>query len=51
MISIARTFGAPDNVPAGNAARTTSSAVAVISDRAGDGRLQVHDVAVAAALP
>ena len=50
MISIARTFGAPDSVPAGNAASTTSRAVRSSAQRPGDRRLQVHDVAVAADL-
>ena len=50
MISIARTLGAPDSVPAGKAASTTSSAVRSSAIGAGDRGLEVHDVAVAADL-
>ena len=47
MISMARTFGAPDSVPAGSVARSTS--IGPLPGRQGPGHLggQVHDVAVA----
>ena len=48
MISIARTLGAPDRVPAGKAASTTSRAERSVGDLAGHRGLQMHDVAVAA---
>ena len=47
MISIARGFGAPDSVPAGKQAASTSNAVRSARDAADDGRHDVHDVAVA----
>ena len=47
MISIARIFGAPDSVPAGNAARSTSSQRLARRERADDVRGHVHDVRVA----
>ena len=50
MISIARTFGAPDNVPAGNAARHDVQRGAVRIDDPLHCRLEVHDVAVPAHL-
>ncbi len=46
MISIARTFGAPDSVPAGKVAASTSSASCARIDLPDDGRHDVHDVAV-----
>ena len=48
MISIARTFGAPDRVPAGKAASTTSRAERPRLNPALHRRLQMHDVAVPA---
>ena len=46
MISIARTFGAPDTVPAGNVARSASNASLPGASVAGDVAHDVHDVAV-----
>ena len=47
MISIARGLGAPETVPAGKVAASTSRASRPVGDLAGDRRDQVHDVAVA----
>ena len=47
MISIARTFGAPDTVPAGKQADQRVEAVAVLGQAALDDRHQVHHVRVA----
>ena len=46
MISIARTFGAPLTVPAGNVARSTSTAFLPVHEIAGDLAGEVHDVRV-----
>ena len=47
MISIARTLGAPLTVPAGNVARSTSTAVVPAREVAGDLAGEVHHVRVA----
>ena len=47
MISIARTFGAPDTVPAGKQATSASSRSCASSSLPFDDRHQVHDVRVA----
>ena len=47
MISIARTFGAPDTVPAGKPAASASSASRFVGELALDVRDDVHDLAVA----
>ncbi len=47
MISMARTLGAPDTVPAGSVARSTSIGPLARPQLAGDLRGEVHDVAVA----
>ena len=47
MISMARGFGAPDSVPAGNVAANDVERVVARAHLAGDGRHDVHDVAVA----
>ena len=46
MISIARTFGAPDTVPAGSVARSTSIGPETVTEPPGHLRRQVHHVAV-----
>ena len=46
MISMARTFGAPLTVPAGNVARSTSTALASSREVAGDLAGEVHHVGV-----
>ena len=46
MISIARTFGAPDTVPAGSVARSTSIGPRPDPQPAGHLRREVHHVAV-----
>ena len=47
MISIARTFGAPLTVPAGNVARSTSTALRPSASSPDDLAREVHDVRVA----
>ena len=47
MISIARTFGAPLTVPAGNVARSTSIGAAAVGEVARDLAREVHHVRVA----
>ena len=47
MICIARTFGAPDTVPAGKHATSASSRSLILGELALDDRDQVHDVRVA----
>ena len=46
MICIARTFGAPESVPAGSDARSTSIAVDPLAQRARDLADDVEDVRV-----
>ena len=46
MISIARTLGAPLTVPAGNVARSTSTALAPVAELAGDLAGEVHHMGV-----
>ena len=46
MICIARTFGAPDSVPAGSTRRSASSAPTLVAQRADHARDDVHHVAV-----
>ena len=47
MICIARTFGAPETVPAGNVSRSSEKASSVVAQPALDVGHQVHDVRVA----
>ena len=47
MICMARTFGAPDSVPAGKVARRTSIGPLPSARQPGHLRCEVHDVAVA----
>ena len=47
MISMARTFGAPESVPAGKQARSASTAVSSGLQLAFNGAHDVHHVAVA----
>ena len=47
MISMARSLGAPESVPAGKVAASASKAVVPGAQLADDGRHDVHDVAVA----
>ena len=44
MICIARTFGAPDTVPAGKARHERVEPIAIVGELAFDDRRQVHDV-------
>ena len=46
MICIARTFGAPESVPAGSAERSASIARDALAQRPGDGGDDVHHVRV-----
>ena len=47
MISIARTFGAPETVPAGQRRPQHVDRALAVDELAGDLRGEVHDVAVA----
>jgi len=44
MISMARTFGAPETVPAGKQASRPSNAVPVGPQPSGDSETRMHDV-------